>query len=421
MVIKENSFFKRDNLLLVTLAIFLITLPISYGLNSVSVILIGSFFFLDKKTNILNKIKILKQNKLFLLFLLFFIIQLIGLFYTEDFKRGTKLIQNYLPFVVIPLTILSEQINAKKCTKLLYANCVYMFLLLIGLLIAQFAINGNFIRFEQQFFIKLDISAFYFSAFVYINIMILLFHLKSRKFKNIIDIGLILFFMYFLILLSARISLIITVISITLFFIRFVNFKKNDILKKAILIISCVFITSVAAYQVPQIKKKIDITIRTMDFDFETILTKNQISITRNSVEYRVLINYCSFQIFKENIFGVGTGDNRTEMHKQYKKLNFRAGILENFNCHNQYLEEATKTGILGFVSFILLLFFTFKIALKQKRMLFYIIIYISLVCLTESYFYRHHGIMFGAFFLALFYNLETASHTNNFKDTFLS
>jgi len=420
MVIKYTN-FKREYFFLGVLALFLITLPISYGLNSISVILIGVFFFIDKKSNILLKLKRLKNNKLFLLFILFFSVQLIGLFYTQDFSRGIKLIQNFLPFLVLPLTLLSEPINAKNCAKLLYANSIYMFLLLVGLLIAQFAVNGNFIRFEQQLFVDLDISTFYFSAFIYLNVITLLFHFRHKKFRNVLDIGLILFFIYFLILLSARISLIITVISVTLFFIRFAYFKKNDILKKTILITSCVFITSVSAYQIPQIKKKIDITIRTMDFDFETILTKNQISITRNSIEYRVLINYCSVQIFKEHIFGVGTGDNRTEMHKQYIKLNFRAGILENFNCHNQYLEEATKTGILGLISFILLLVFTFKIALKQKRLLFYIIIYISLVCLTESYFYRHHGIMFGAFFMALFYNLETASHTNNFKDTFLS
>ena len=421
MVVNYKNLLLRENLLLVTLALFLITLPISYGLNSISVILMAIFFFIDKKANILLKLKRLKSNKLFLLFLLFFSVQLLGLLYSEDFKRGSKLIQNFLPFVVIPLTLLSEYINAKKCKKLLYANCIYMFFLLFGFLTAQFYFNGNIIRFEQQFFTKLDISAFYFSAFIYLNIIVLLFHLKSQKYKCIIDVILIIFFFYFLILLSARISLIITAISVTLFFIRFVNFRKYDILKKITLILSSVVIISVSAYQIPQIKKKIDITVRTMDFDFETILTKNQISLTRNSVEYRVLINYCSFQLFKGNIFGVGTGDNRTEMHKQYEKLNFRAGILENFNCHNQYLEEATKTGVLGLISFILLLTFTFKVALKQKRLLFYIIIYISLVCLTESYFYRHHGIMFGAFFIALFYNLETASHTNNFKDTFLS
>ncbi|PSG90260.1 O-antigen ligase family protein [Aurantibacter aestuarii] len=420
MVIKDIK-FKREDYFLSVLALFLITLPISYGLNSISVILIGVFFFIDKTANISLKLKRLKSNKLFLLFLLFFLVQLIGLFYTQDFNRGLKLIQNFLPFLVLPLTLLSEPIQAKKCATLLYANCIFMFLLLIGLLIAQFTINGNFIRFEHQLFEALDISTFYFSAFIYLNIITILFHLRHEKFRNLLDIGLILFFVYFLILLGARISLVITLISLTLFFIRFVNFKKNDFSKKTILIICTVLVTSIAAYQIPQIKKKVDITARTMDFDFETILTKNQISITRNSIEYRVLINYCSFQIFKENIIGVGTGDNRVEMQNQYQKLNFRAGILENFNCHNQYFEEATKTGVFGLISFTLLLGFTFYKSLKEKRLLFYVVIYISLVCLTESYFYRHHGIMFGAFFIALFYNLEKSSHTNNFKDAFFN
>ena len=216
MVIKYIK-FKREDYFLSVLALFLITLPISYGLNSISVILIGVFFFIDKTANILLKLKRLKSNKLFLLFLLFFLVQLIGLFYTQDFNRGLKLIQNFLPFLVLPLTLLSEPILAKKCAKLLYANCIFMFLLLIGLLIAQFTINGNFTRFEHQLFETLDISTFYFSAFIYLNIITVLFHLRHEKFRNLLDIGLILFFVYFLILLGARISLVITLISLTLF------------------------------------------------------------------------------------------------------------------------------------------------------------------------------------------------------------
>jgi len=144
-----------------------------------------------------------------------------------------------------------------------------------------------------------------------------------------------------------------------------------------------------------------------MDFDFKTILTKNQISNTRNSIEYRVLINYCSYNVLKNNIFGVGLGDNRDELIKEYYIINFRAGIKEKFNCHNQYMEEFTKQGVVGGIFFISLIFFLLKKGLKTKRHFFYTALYVSLVCLVESYFYRHHGVMFAAFFLPLFYSLE--------------
>ena len=80
-------------------------------------------------------------------------------------------------------------------------------------------------------------------------------------------------------------------------------------------------ITKTFAYQIPQIRKKLDITARTMDFDFKTILIKNQISNTRNTIEYRVLINHCSFNILKENLMGVGIGDTKMNLINGIIKL----------------------------------------------------------------------------------------------------
>ena len=178
-------------------------------------------------------------------------------------------------------------------------------------------------------------------------------------------------------------------------------------IKKAIISLTIVGGLFIIAYQVPQVKKKIDITVRTMDFDFKTILTKNQISISRNTVEYRILINYSGMQILKRNIFGVGIGDYREALIEQYNVLNFRAGKKRKFNSHNQYMEEFVKQGVIGGAIFIFLMFFVLKKGAINKSHFYYVGIYIALVCLVESFFHRQHGVMFAAFFLPLFYNIE--------------
>jgi len=63
---------KRENILLTALALFLITLPLSYNFNSISAIFIGALFFVDKPKKIALKLRELVKNRLFLLFFSFF-------------------------------------------------------------------------------------------------------------------------------------------------------------------------------------------------------------------------------------------------------------------------------------------------------------------------------------------------------------
>lgn len=404
-MLKKIFVDKREVTVFVALLLFLITLPISYGLNSVSAIIIGALFVLDKSNEIKIKLKKLRNNKLFLGFLIYFLIQVIGLLYTQNIKSGLKEIVQLLPLISIPITLLSEHVSSEKVLKLLTWFQYYLSLVVVGLLTYQVITYGNLLGFEHEVFLKLKISTFYFSAFLFVAIMTALFKLRKTNFKGVLEYIFILFFSFVLLLLSARISILILFVFLVIFL--FDAFPTIHVIKKITLILVFSLGFFFVAYQVPQVKKKIDISIRTMDFDFKTILTKNQISNTRNSLEYRVLINYCSLNILKENIFGVGLGDNRDKLLEEYHKINFRAGIKEEFNCHNQYMEEFTKQGVIGGSFFTFLIFYFLTKGLKTRGYFFYTVLYISLVCIVESYFYRQHGVMFAAFFLPLFYSFE--------------
>ena len=163
----------------------------------------------------------------------------------------------------------------------------------------------------------------------------------------------------------------------------------------------------IVSYQFPQVKKKIDITLKTADYDYDIILTKNQITLTRNSLEYRLIINKLGMDLMLKNPLGVGTGDHQDALIKKYEEINFKAGKKRKFNAHNQYLSEGIKFGFLGFLVFIFLIgYFTYK-GLEKKHLLWYCMLYVSLVCLVESYLDRQHGVMFAAFFITLLSKLE--------------
>jgi hypothetical protein len=404
-MLKKIFIDKREITVFVTMLLFLTTLPISYGLNSVSAIIIGALFVLDCPNRIKLKLNKLRGNKLFLGFLIYFLIQVIGLLYTQNVKSGLKEIVQLLPLVSIPITLLSEQVSSEKIMKMLGWFQYYLTIIVFGLLTYQVLTYGNLLGFEHEMFLKLKISTFYFSAFLFVAIITALFKLRENNFKWGLEYILIIFFSFVLLLLSARVSILILFLFLTIFL--FDTFPTIHFLKKIVVFTAFSASFFFAAYQVPQVKKKVDISIKTMDFDFKTILTKNQISNTRNSLEYRVLINYCSFNILKKHIFGVGIGDNRDKLLEEYQNINFRAGIKERFNCHNQYMEEFTKQGVLGGSFFILLILYLLAKGFKTKGYFFYTVLYVSLVCIVESYFYRQHGVMFAAFFIPLFYAFE--------------
>lgn len=393
----------RQKTYTVLLLFFIITLPTGYVLNSVSVILLGLFFFTDTLKNIQLKFFKLKSNKLYLVFILFFVVQVIGLIHTENMRYGLKLVKGFLPIIILPLTVLTER--EIKFKRVLSFFKWYLFGLLLLLIAYQFFLYRTVLTFERQVFESLDISPFYYSAFIFIGIVITYFNLKKSKFKLGFDYVVIPFFIFCIILLSARICLVVLMLFFLIEFFK--EFKSVSLIKKIVITIVLFFSLVGLAYQVPSLKNKINIAYKTVDFDFKTILTKNQITITRNSLEYRVLINHSSFNIIKENLLGVGTGDNRAALLEQYKKIEFRAGIKDNYNCHNQYMEEFTKTGFIGGIVFLIFIFIIIKSSIKNRRHLFYTCLLLALVCTTESYLNRQHGIMFAAFFISMFYRLE--------------
>lgn len=401
---------KREQVYYFLLLVFLIALPIRVAYSSIAAIVLGVFFILDRPQNIKTKFNRAIKSRIYQMFLLYFFIQLIGLLYTENMVKGVKEVRQLIPIIILPLTILSEVISVAQINKLLRFFKLYIILLLVGLMVIQLVyFPDGLVQFESEAFSMLKINAFYYSAFIFIAIIITVFELQAKKFKSFRNYLEIILLITFMLLLGTRIAFTIVSVCAILFF--FTEMKKVNVFKKLGILIILLSGLLASAYAVPDIYKKLNITVKNTDFDHEIIVTKNKYSITRNSLEYRYLINYCGWKIISENPFGVGTGDHQQELYKQYEALEFRAGKQRKFNAHNQYLSETIKFGYIGFLIFTALITLIFRLSLKQRKYLFYTIIYVGTVCLVESYFDRHHGVMFVAFFVPLLYYLENETN----------
>lgn len=405
------SKLNREQVFFALLCLFVISFPITYNLNSRVIIALGLFFFIDKKANIRHKLSLMKKHNLVLIMSVYFLVQCFGLIYTEDLKRGFDTITRLLPLVVLPGVIIAENLNKKYIDRLLNLTTVWMVLVMFYLSLYQFLIEERPISSTVHFaFETLGISQHYIAILLVLSIMIALHQIFKRTHILLNSMAAIIL-IFFLFLFSSRSSIIILLFSTLILF--FNALKRIHLKQKLGLISAGILIGIIGFYSSPELIKKTDIFIKTTDFDFDIIKTKNSLTFAKNTIEQRIMINYASFEIIKNNpIFGVGTGDYLNALQNEYSKLNFIAGLKEKFNGHNQYLEDYVKVGLFGFMSFLLLIYSLFKYSYKAKSFMFYCAFGIAFLCLFESFLDRHHGTAFLGFFIPLFYKFDL-THRN--------
>lgn len=380
---------------------------ISFAVNSVSLVLLCLFFFLDTKSNIILKVNTLKKTSIYKLFFILFICQLIGLLYTENLSFGIKKVIMQIPILFLPATILTEKINKNYFKKLLCYFKYWTVVLFLGLIIRHVYIDQR----QLSTFVlhtitdRLGISQFYVVFILLIPIITALKSILNKKYI-LVNIILLCFFVFCMFLLGNKTSLLFL-----FFIISFFLYKQktliDSLLKRTIIVLSVVTLF-ICIYNIPWLKNRIDVLVRTIDFDIETIITKNSVTLTKNTLEHRVLINYIALKEFKNNFpFGVGTGDYQDLLDSNYKKINFKQGLNQRLNNHNQYVSEILKTGVLGGFVFFSIICLMIKSTDVNKQYYTILALSFAIGCIFESYLDRQHGVVIFAFLIPLFLNYE--------------
>lgn len=398
----------REQIYVVLLLLFVASYPVTYNLNARVIIALSVFYLIDSKSNLKNKWNSIKSNKVIAIMAFYFLIQVLGLIHTEDLKRGFDTVTRNLPFLLLPTILWSEKLSKENILKPLNFLKIWMFIVMLYLILYQYFIEHRTIGTTVHFaFEKLGISQHHVSFILVITIMFTLHQLFDKRIKNNWLNGFILAGLFFsLLLFSSRISLIILLFSLIVFFY---NYYKSSKIQYKILVGLCVVLGCFFSfYGSTELRRKADILLKSTDFDMEIVKTKNSITFAKNTIEQRMMISMASINIIKEHpVFGVGTGDYLKALQDEYQKLHFIAGIKQKFNAHNQYLEEFIKTGLLGFLGYLLFMIVLIKYSRKQQSLMLYCVFGVVFMSLTESIFARHHGVALAAFFIPLFYKID--------------
>jgi len=395
---------RRENIFVALVSLVFLTFIFSYAINNISIYLFIPFFFLDSKEKIQLKLRAIKKNKLVLLYVLFFLAQLIGVFYSEDNTLAIKRTLVMLPLLFLPAILSVEQLPKKTYNKLLrFLKYVIPFIFIFYIVVHYF-IDGRALNTFVHFTIKekLKVSQFY---LVFILLLPIIEALRQlQKSQLIIKNSIILILtLGFILLLGNKTSLVF--LSFLYLGFAFNLWKTNKKMVVLSLVGACIVTASVL--QVPVIKNRVEVFLKTTDHSMETIITKNRFTHTKNTAEHRVLIAYLAIkEIIHSMPFGVGTGDYQEALNKQYKAVNFKAALEgKGYNTHNQYLSEFLKTGVFGGVLFIILMVVLWRT--PKNNTSFYFVLFFSLGCLVESYLVRQHGVIILAFFIPFFIKNE--------------
>ena len=340
----------------------LFALPFKYEISSVaifSIFTMSCYDVIKNKTNIFNTI-----NNSIIFFFAYFIIEILGLFYSENLSFGLKDIESKLFFVICPIIFMANRFEEKTLNK----SYIFFIIGTILTLIIHFWFGIKYYHkynaLPNYVYFSFLMHPAYYSLYLITSVIITM---KLKK-ENIIKYSWIYYTLIFIlslgILLTNSKSGTITYFLISIYLLINHIIKQNKIYVLFILI----SFTSVSII----VFNKIEIT---RFYELKTILNfpiKKKYNDEYNSTQGRIIIWRSVKEIMINNlILGTGTGDIKDELKKEFEKVNFRSGVKYNYNCHNQYLQILATFGvILGGVILILFFYSAFK-ELNNKNYLF--------------------------------------------------
>lgn len=335
---------------------------------------------------------------------LFWLVHLIGMLWSDNLGFGWKDIETKLSFLLLPLLFASIPVTSER--KMNIQNAF-----VAGVLMAvAFLLSKAFVGYWQDkdtghfFYAELSSALMhptYFAMYVALALYLVAddWFMRDSKPWSTYHFPVVLLFCGVIFLLSARSVILAVGLLLPIFCLASYMKSKSGPLKPTLVVLALILAFFINARMNAQNNRMAELG--------QSIQHANAgAQHASNSVNSRFEIWSQALSIFKTApFFGYGTGDVKDRLMKSYRDSNFTYALEKKLNAHNQYLQTSVALGILGLSS--LLAFLLLPLYPVRFSPFSFFIGLLFLNALTESIFETQKGVVFTAFFYAVYVSFE--------------
>lgn len=358
----------------------------------------------------------LKKDRVLISFLIFFMLNLVGIIYSQNYGTAFKHLEKQLSVLIIPLIILTSD-RRLDSVELERVKLGFIISVILGCFwchghalyyLNHWGLDFTYLvsyKYTHSYLSKyLNIHPSYFSIYVSITILVLLSNSPKvwtvrHKYVKALYLFLLLYLVIFNFLLASVTILIIFVILV--FYHVFNNYPKSKVvigLMILLLIFAGVFKGKFGYVTTRFYEKTFEAYFRYLDIDNDQL---NSEAAPPRYFEWQCAIRQLRFPTI---IYGYGTGDVQDQLNSCYADLDLEILLNSKFNSHNQYLDVLLRFGIIGLCTFSMMLFCLIKTAYRANHMVFIYFIAIFLFSfLSENTLARQKGVVLFALLCSIF------------------
>lgn len=365
-------------------------------------------------TNFRNSFRELKTNRhkqRLILFSLFYLIYIAGLVYSENLGYAFFDLEVKLSLLIFPLIFafspwpLYLGDEWKRILTAFVAGCLTGALLLLVHAALEFSVEADY-----QAFLYSRLSWYIHPSYLsmYYNLAIIIIYSRVASGRellltrmNILRLFTALFFMWMTLLLNSKAGLITLALlwpGLPIWW-WLTNLWRR--MFPSFLITIILFLVT-GSFLAPLIFDRFA--------EIDTMMEKDTKERREtNSTGDRLVAWSASLELIRENPwFGVGTGDVKDALIEKYRINNAIPALKNRLNAHNQYFQTTVTLGLPGATVLALMLILPAIYAIRREKWmyLFFLVIF-SLNMTVESMLEVQAGVVYYAFFNALFFACE--------------
>ena len=377
-------------------------MPITiFGANMVIALIVVLWLF---SGNYINKIKKIFESKLMIFSIIFFLLHVLGLFWTEDLTWGLEITRKMWYFLLLFPILFS--IVDKSYVKY-YISAFIAAIVITELLsyLVWFQIIGEFknasVRNPTPFMSHISYNPIITMA-IYIVSHEVLFNKKLTKYTKYFYCFFVIIMIINMFITGGRAGQVMFFAMIGILTFQYFSGQKLKALIAVSIIIPGIFF---AAYNSSSIFNK------RINEGINEVMTYNKAEISQeniSSIGERVLFALNCWEIIKDNLWiGVGTGD----LPNEYKKVNQKntPSAPNVTNPHNMYTLILVQLGLLGLVSMLTMIFYQIRLSFLQKNRFYKDIgltlpLLFLLIMWSDSYLLGHYTTLLYIYFSSFIY-----------------